>query len=89
MLCACAAEVGLDERAARRYLESEAGFAEVTASVESSHRMGIHSIPVFIFRSANYETVVHGSADVERFGEVLDAILAANPPVSGAPKQEL
>ena len=78
MLCSCASEVGLDQAAARNYLESEGGYDEVKASVDANVRLGIHSIPVFIFRSAGYETVVHGSADVARFGEVLDAIVASS-----------
>ena len=78
MLCACAAEVGLSDTAARSFLESDDGYAEVRESVEQNLRMGIHSIPVFIFRSGGYETVVHGSADVRRFSEVLDAILRAH-----------
>lgn len=77
MLCACAGQVGLDSSAARAYLESDDGYDEVRRSVEQNLRLGIHSIPVFIFRSRAYETVVHGSADVQRFGEVLDAILHA------------
>lgn len=77
MLCACAREVGLDEAEARAYLTGEGGVAEVRESVEQNLRLGIHSIPVFIFRSAGYETVVRGSADVSTFGRVLDAILSA------------
>ena len=53
-------------------------------------RLGIHSIPVFIFRSAGLEAVVHGSADVERFGQVLDEMLAAAAAKEEeVPKQEL
>ena len=77
MLCACAADVGLDPAAARRHLESADGYQEVHDSVAAHLRMGISSIPVYIFRSAGHEAVVHGSADVRRFGEVLDAILAS------------
>ena len=64
--------------AARKYLASEDGYGEVRDSVEQNLRLGIHSIPVFIFKSNSYETVVHGSANVHRFGEVLDAILQAH-----------
>ena len=76
MLCACAVEVGLDGTAARAYLASDDGFAEVRASVAHNLRRGIRSIPVFVFQSGGFEEVVHGSADVARFGQVLDAILA-------------
>ena len=76
MLCECAAACDLDADAARDFLTSDARADEVRASVEQNLHMGIRSIPVFIFRSGTYETLVHGSADVQRFGEVLDAILA-------------
>lgn len=78
MLCDCARELGLDAVAARAYLESDGGYDEVRKSVEHNVRLGIHSIPVFIFRSGAFESVVHGSADVRRFGEVLDAIAEAH-----------
>ena len=83
MLCSCVSEVGLDVDSARSYLASEAGYDEVRESVENNLRMGIHSIPVFVFRSLGYETVVHGSASVRRFGEVLDTILATEVPERG------
>ena len=74
MLCQCAAEVGLDAVAARSFLASDGGRAEVRQSVDHNALLGIHSIPVFVFRSGGFETIVHGSADEERFGKVLDAI---------------
>lgn len=93
MLCACAAEVGLDAAAAQSYLESEAGHAEVRQSVEHNARLGIRAIPVFVFRSgATFETVVHGSADTTRFGEVLEAIAqhhATNAPDAAVSHDEL
>ena len=76
MLCACADEVGLDGTAARAYLESSDGYDEVHEAVEQNVRLGIHSIPVFVFRSDGHEEVVHGSATVARFAEVLDSILS-------------
>ena len=77
MLCGCAADVGLDPDAARAYLESRGGYEAVRASVEENLQLGIHSIPVFVFRGGNgFERVVHGSADVQRFGAVLDEMLA-------------
>jgi len=78
MLCACAGGVGLDPAAARVYLESSHGYDNVRASVDENRRLGIHSIPVFVFRSGRYQSVVHGSADVERFGQELDALLLAH-----------
>jgi predicted DsbA family dithiol-disulfide isomerase len=88
MLCACAREVGLDEGAARAYLEGEGGVAEVRENVRQNLRLGIHSIPVFVFRSAGFETVVRGSADVATFGRVLDAILSAAAEQKHASKDE-
>ena len=90
MLCGCAAIVGLDAEAARQYLDSDAGYDVVEQEVQYNLRLGIHSIPVFIFRSAGLEAVVHGSADEERFGQVLDEMLAAAATKEeGVPTQEL
>jgi len=89
MLCACASDVGLDPAAARAYLESSRGYDEVRASVDENLRLGIHSIPVFIFRSGHYQSVVHGSADVERFGDELDAVLQAHgSPETASPLEQ-
>ena len=80
MLCSCAEKVGLDAVAARRYLEDKnKGYDEVRASVEENARLGIHSIPVFVFNYTSADKslrkVVHGSADVAAFGAVFDEIL--------------
>ena len=83
MLCASAAELGLDAAAARAHLESDKGYAEVRSSVEALHREGVHSIPVFRFRAPGdaggpaFEQTVQGSADVATFREVFREIGAA------------
>lgn len=80
MLCKCVAEVGLDPAAARAYLDSQEGYAEVNASVASLHRAGVHSIPVFIIKADStgtgepFEEIVHGSADVARFTQVFQEL---------------
>ena len=70
MLCACVEEIGLDGAAARRYLQSDAGVADVQQSVERLGRAGVHSIPVFVFQSGDFSQTVHGSADVATFVQV-------------------
>ena len=83
MLCACAAELGLDAAAALAHLRSDAGYSEVRSSVEALHGDGVHSIPVFRFRvgraadvggSGAYERTVHGSSDVATFRTVFQEI---------------
>lgn len=83
MLCECAAALGLDAIVARAYLDSDAGYADVRASVEALHRTGVHSIPVFIFSAPGepaYQRTVHGSANVDTFREVLREIGAHAAP---------
>jgi len=89
MLCACAADVGLDADEARAYLESTAGYDAVRESVQHNQRLGIRAIPVFIFHAdGGFERVVHGSADVATFGRVLDD-LAEHAARAAAAKEEL
>lgn len=70
------AEVGLDTAAAAAHLDSREGYDDVRESVAAAHGAGIHSIPVFVFRSAGFERVVHGSSDVATFVDVLRAVEA-------------
>jgi predicted DsbA family dithiol-disulfide isomerase len=76
MLVECAEAVGLDKEAALRYLESDAGHAEVLEAVEENRRVGITSIPLFRFSSGTFRRAVHGSANVEAFSSVLGEIEA-------------
>lgn len=63
---------GLDTTAAEAYLNSDQGRQEVLDVVQRNQlEKGIHSIPVFIFRSGKLERTVHGSADVDQFVSVL------------------
>lgn len=83
MLAACAEEVGLDADAALGFLASEGGHDEVRESVEANRRAGVTSIPLFKFRSGEFERAVHGSADVATFARVLadiEAYWASEPP---------
>lgn len=86
MLCEAAAEVGLDAEKARAYLESEAGYEEVISSVESNRASGVHSIPVFVFKSEpiQFQETVHGSASVSQFAKVLEAIQARWRTIKGS-----
>ena len=78
MLLEQAGRVGLDVAQAQAYLESEEGYDEVKSSVDSLHHAGVHSIPIFVFRSpaVNFSRTVHGSADVATFVDVLRGVEA-------------
>ena len=62
------AEVVLTDRSAYR--------DEVLQAVKKAHTQGIHSIPVFHFRSGGFSTTLHGSASVETFHKTFLAIEA-------------
>lgn len=54
------------------YLDSEAGYEDVRTSVKEARRMGIHSIPVFIFQYAGEVLkITHGSSSIQEFEQVL------------------
>jgi predicted DsbA family dithiol-disulfide isomerase len=74
MLIDAAEQVGLDRAAAQAYLQSDSGFDDVSRSVSEAHSEGLHSIPVFVFASGEFVETVHGSANVERFSHILQAI---------------
>mmetsp|Transcript_36718 Transcript_36718/g.84132 ORF Transcript_36718/g.84132 Transcript_36718/m.84132 type:complete len:136 (-) Transcript_36718:387-794(-) len=74
VLLEAAAEVGLDRAAALAYLQSDEGREEVWQAAVDAQRQGIHSIPVFMFSAGEFSETVHGSADVERFSQVFQAI---------------
>jgi len=78
MLIASTAEIGLDLDAARTYLESDEGYDRVKNSVRQLHAAGVHSIPVFVFRSepVAYSKAVHGSSDVATFRQIFREIAA-------------
>ncbi|WP_431883080.1 DsbA family oxidoreductase [Micromonospora gifhornensis] len=49
VLAAVAAEVGLDGAEVRRFLDSEAGVAELTDELAAAHQIGVTSVPTFVF----------------------------------------
>lgn len=63
-------EVGLDVDAVRAVLKGDTYRDEVLASADELTRSGIHSIPVFLFRSGEFRARVHGSASEEAFTSV-------------------
>eukprot|EP00037_Helgoeca_nana_P037208 m.15013 g.15013 ORF g.15013 m.15013 type:complete len:188 (-) comp8541_c0_seq2:265-828(-) len=77
LVSACVA-VGLDEEDARRVVETPDRFRdEVLSTIDSLHRRGICSIPVFIFTLASTGEVlaeVHGARTEEDYSKVLRAI---------------
>jgi predicted DsbA family dithiol-disulfide isomerase len=50
VLAACAAEAGLDEGAARKYLASDAGAEDVRAADAGVRRAGLSGVPTFIMK---------------------------------------
>ncbi|WP_433530820.1 DsbA family oxidoreductase [Micromonospora sp. CA-263727] len=47
-LAAVAADVGLDGDEARRFLDSDAGVAELTAELSAARQLGVTSVPTFV-----------------------------------------
>lgn len=72
-LAALASGAGLDADETRAYLEGDSGVAEVWASQEEAARLGITSVPFYVF-DGRY--ALPGSQPVEVFVEALDAVAA-------------
>jgi predicted DsbA family dithiol-disulfide isomerase len=63
-------EVGMDVASARAILSSETHRSTCLRSAADLQKSGIRQIPVFFFRSGDFEATVHGSSDVPDFLEV-------------------
>jgi predicted DsbA family dithiol-disulfide isomerase len=74
VLAALGARADLDEAESRRYLESEAGTAEVRAEEHRARRLGIHAVPCFIL-DRGY--AISGAQEPEMFLPLFD--IAAGP----------
>jgi predicted DsbA family dithiol-disulfide isomerase len=72
VLVHCAAEVGLDAGAARAYLESDQGHAEVMEHLAVAASNGITAVPTYVI---NDQWAVPGAQDVPVFERVIDRIL--------------
>ena len=72
-LVACAVDVGAGEEAARDFLESGRGTAEVQAELDHARENGITAVPTYVF---NDEWAVPGAQDAETFAQVLRKIAA-------------
>jgi Predicted dithiol-disulfide isomerase involved in polyketide biosynthesis len=68
-LAGVAAQVGLDEAGARRFLDSGDGVTEVRTALRKAHELGVRSVPTFVF-AGRY--VVTGAQEPE----ILRAALA-------------
>lgn len=66
-------EVGLDEEEAKAILSSDKYKEDVLESARNLQREGIHSIPVFFFRSGEFRATIHGSSDRQKFLQVFKA----------------
>ena len=75
VLLDAADSVGL--RGASEVLAEPAAYQEgVVEAVRAARAQGLHSIPVFHFRSGGFETTLHGSSSVEEFHSTFLAIEA-------------
>ncbi|PZM93113.1 MAG: disulfide bond formation protein DsbA [Actinobacteria bacterium] len=70
-LAQLAATVGFDEQEVRAYLDSSAGAAEVSAEVEEARRIGVTSVPTFVFAG---KYVVTGAQPAETLLKVMNEI---------------
>mmetsp|Transcript_38230 Transcript_38230/g.75262 ORF Transcript_38230/g.75262 Transcript_38230/m.75262 type:complete len:200 (+) Transcript_38230:270-869(+) len=73
VLLSAAEEIGLEREEVAKFLSSGDLTAEVLKKAKELTQMGIHSIPVFVFRSGDFETQVHGSSSFETFLQVFRA----------------
>ena len=71
VLASVAAGVGLDEATVRSYLDSSEGVDEVRAAIEDAYRLGIHSVPTFVFAG---KYAVSGAQDPARLLAVLEEV---------------
>ncbi|HEY8533772.1 MAG TPA: DsbA family oxidoreductase [Micromonospora sp.] len=70
-LASVAAATGFDEQEVRAYLDSSAGVDEVRAEVEEARRIGVTSVPTFVFAG---KYVVTGAQPPETLLKVLTEI---------------
>src|SRR5690606_16944534 len=70
-LAQLAATVGFDEQEVRAYLDSSAGAAEVSAEVEEARRIGVTSVPTFVFAG---KYVVTGAQPAETLLKLMNEI---------------
>ncbi|HEX6589172.1 MAG TPA: DsbA family oxidoreductase [Longimicrobiales bacterium] len=70
-LAAIAGSVGMDATRAAAWLSSAAGDAEVRASIREAQRIGVQSVPTFVF-DGRY--AVQGAQPAEAFVEVMNEV---------------
>jgi predicted DsbA family dithiol-disulfide isomerase len=81
-LAAIAARAGLDYDAARAYLVSDAGAAEVLEEEARARRLGIHAVPCFVLERGY---AIAGAQEPEMFLPLFDiAAGIGNPPAADA-----
>jgi predicted DsbA family dithiol-disulfide isomerase len=71
VLASIAAEAGLDESKVRAFLDSDAGVAEVRASIAEAHQLGITSVPTFVLAG---KYAVTGAQDADLLLRTLEEV---------------
>jgi predicted DsbA family dithiol-disulfide isomerase len=82
VLTSIAAGAGLEAATVRAFLDSAEGVAEVRAAVDEAYRLGIHSVPTFVFAG---KYAVSGAQDPAQLLAVLEEVArreAADPPLT-------
>ncbi len=82
-LAAIAGSVGMDASRVKTWLSSDAGRSEVRVEIDDARRIGVQSVPTFVF-DGRY--AVEGAQPVESFVEVMNEVrrLAAEEAGAGA-----
>lgn len=78
-----AVAAGMDESRVRRLLASDEGEAEIQADIERAARLGIHSVPTFVFDG---RFTVAGAQPSELFAELLEEVASEVDRARSAPE---
>lgn len=78
-----AVAAGMDESRVRRLLASDEGEAEIQADIERAARLGIHSVPTFVFDG---RFAVAGAQPSELFAELLEEVASEVDRARSAPE---
>jgi predicted DsbA family dithiol-disulfide isomerase len=79
VLTRVAVSTGLNEAAVRAFLASDEGTAEVQAEIDAAHRIGVSSVPTFVFAG---KYAVSGAQDPELLLETLREVARREAPVT-------
>jgi predicted DsbA family dithiol-disulfide isomerase len=79
VLTSVAVSTGLNEAAVRAFLDSDEGVAETQAEIDAAHRLGISSVPTFVFAG---KYAVSGAQDPALLLETLREVERREAPVA-------